>query len=269
MKFSMGCRQYQLPHVIEQGGGAPAVLTILYMEICARVGIPMKAALLEEGRYAVLWPEHEPLCIAGEEVVIDVYSEGALFLLSEVHPLLKLWHLHEACIPPLTVKSEFCSNAICLIILWRFHQILLFSSAQALNNFVLQVRQLFDLGPQPLKAASNRELLGALLSGLRDLHWCKAIGCRTERALTIPLSLDSVMHGNIPKRQGYQIERAIAAAQRCCLIMPNDRLVCIPAIGCKEMVALSLDSFLCLLTRSFLWGVSAGCQTTQLTMHKL
>lgn len=78
------CRQYQLPHVIEQGGGAPAVLTILYLEICARIGLSMKATLLEEGRYAVLWPEHEPLQIAGEEVVIDVFSEGALFLLSEV-----------------------------------------------------------------------------------------------------------------------------------------------------------------------------------------
>lgn len=78
------CRQYQLPHVIEQGGGAPAVLTILYLEICARIGLSMKATLLEEGRYTVLWPEHEPLQIAGEEVVIDVFSEGALFLLSEV-----------------------------------------------------------------------------------------------------------------------------------------------------------------------------------------
>lgn len=85
------------------------------------------------------------------------------------------------------------------------------------------MRQLFDLGPEPLAAASNREMLCALLTGLRDLHWCKAIGCRTERALTIPLSLDIVMHGSVPKRQGYQIERAIAAAQRCCLVLPDDR----------------------------------------------
>lgn len=81
---ALACRQYQLPHVIEQGGGAPAVLTILYLEVCARIGLPMKAALLEEGRYAVLWPEPDHLRIAGEEVVIDVFSEGALFLLSEV-----------------------------------------------------------------------------------------------------------------------------------------------------------------------------------------
>ncbi len=80
-------RQYQLPHVIEQGGGAPAVLTILYLEVCARLGLPMRATLLEEGRYAVLWPEHEALRIAGEEVVVDVFSEGALFLLNEVHQI--------------------------------------------------------------------------------------------------------------------------------------------------------------------------------------
>ena len=69
---------------MEHGGGAPAVLTILYTEVCSRLGLPLEATILEKGHYAVLWPKEGPLLLAGQEVVIDVYSEGALFLVSEV-----------------------------------------------------------------------------------------------------------------------------------------------------------------------------------------
>ena len=128
------------------------------------------------------------------------------------------------------------------------------ASRRACEKFSLQVRQLFDLGPQPLQAASNRELLGALLTGLRDLHWCKAIGCRTERALTIPLSLDVVMHGNVPKRRGYQIERAIAAAQRCCLVLPNARSIHTLPFWCMEIILQQRGSLFRLLTEvDYLW----------------
>lgn len=77
-------RSYQLPHVMERGGGSPIALSILYLEVCCRVGLPMHAKILEGGRYAVLWPKDAPLWMAGEEVVIDVFSAGSLFLLSEV-----------------------------------------------------------------------------------------------------------------------------------------------------------------------------------------
>lgn len=70
--------------MLEQGGGAPAVLTILYLEVCSRIGLPLQATILEQGHYAVLWPKNKPLLLAGQEVVIDVYSEGALFLMAEV-----------------------------------------------------------------------------------------------------------------------------------------------------------------------------------------
>lgn len=45
----------------------------------------MRVTILEQGRYAVLWLKEGCLMLAGEEVVIDVNSEGALFLLSEVN----------------------------------------------------------------------------------------------------------------------------------------------------------------------------------------
>ena len=69
------------------------MLTILYMEVCARIGLPLRAAVLEEGRYTVLWPKCQPLSLAGQEVVIDVYSQGSLFLLSEVSPFKLTWTL--------------------------------------------------------------------------------------------------------------------------------------------------------------------------------
>jgi len=67
-------RSYQLPHVMERGGGSPLALTILYLEVCSRVGLPMHASILEEGRYSVLWPKEVPLLLAGEEVDIMVIN---------------------------------------------------------------------------------------------------------------------------------------------------------------------------------------------------
>lgn len=69
---------------MERGGGSPIALSILYLEVCSRVGLPMHAKILEGGRYAVLWPKDAPLQVAGKDVVIDVFSAGSLFLLDEV-----------------------------------------------------------------------------------------------------------------------------------------------------------------------------------------
>lgn len=106
-------------------------------------------------------------------------------------------------------------------LLWRMYFPL--QRVQVPDKVLGQVRQLFDLEPGPLPVASKRELLSALLSGLRDLHWCKAVGCRTERALTTPLSLKTAISGAVSSRRGYQIERAIAAAERCSWVLPADR----------------------------------------------
>ena len=68
--------------------GSPAALAILFIEVCRRLGLAMSCALLDDMRYGILWPTDAPLLIAGEEVVVDVYSGGALYLLKEVSPRL-------------------------------------------------------------------------------------------------------------------------------------------------------------------------------------
>ena len=41
------CRQALLNYVLEQGTGCPAALAILYAETCARLGVPMHVAALD------------------------------------------------------------------------------------------------------------------------------------------------------------------------------------------------------------------------------
>ena len=68
---------------MERGDGSSAVLTILYLEICGRIGLPMEPILCE-GNYGLLRHRDSALRLGGEEVVVDCYSHGALFLLREV-----------------------------------------------------------------------------------------------------------------------------------------------------------------------------------------
>lgn len=89
---------------------------------------------------------------------------------------------------------------------------------------VRQVQQLFGLGPGPLPAATPRELLAALLGGLRDVHWAKAVGCQPEPGLLTPISVETAMSGEVPTLKGFQIQRAVAAAERTHFLHPSDRL---------------------------------------------
>jgi len=85
-----------------------------------------------------------------------------------------------------------------------------------------QVRLLFEIeGKEPLEPASNREILCALLCGIRDAHWCKAVGCAISTSLMTPISTATVLSGDVPVGWNYQIERAAAAAERSCLVAPD------------------------------------------------
>ena len=79
-------RDAQLHRVLEQGTGCPAALAILYMEVCARLGLPLSARILEHGRYLVLWPMQQAYAVDGQQVVIDAYSQGVPVLADEVWP---------------------------------------------------------------------------------------------------------------------------------------------------------------------------------------
>lgn len=87
-----------LPHVLETGRGSAAALSIIYIEICTRMGLQISAAVLEEGRHCVVWPTHKPLQLAsGEDVVVDVYSGGALYRLKEVRCFSSSLFLRMSC----------------------------------------------------------------------------------------------------------------------------------------------------------------------------
>ena len=49
------------------GSGNAVALAILYMEVCARMGLAMAARLLDGGRYVVLWPTDAPLRTCGQQ----------------------------------------------------------------------------------------------------------------------------------------------------------------------------------------------------------
>ena len=59
------------------------------LQVCARAGLPLQAAVLEGGRYLVLWPADSAvrLAVAGERFVIDPYAGGELYSMEEVRRL--------------------------------------------------------------------------------------------------------------------------------------------------------------------------------------
>lgn len=77
-------RDAQLHRVLESGSGCPAALAILYMEVCARLGLPLGARVLDQGRYLVLWPIQADYSVNGQPCVIDAYSQGIPVLADEV-----------------------------------------------------------------------------------------------------------------------------------------------------------------------------------------
>eukprot|EP00198_Chlamydomonas_reinhardtii_P000982 XP_001690317.1 predicted protein [Chlamydomonas reinhardtii] len=75
---------HQLAAVLEGGVGASAALSILYLEVCERLGFPLAARPLEDGRYFVVWPLEAPLTADGQRFLVDPYGRGGLLLLQEV-----------------------------------------------------------------------------------------------------------------------------------------------------------------------------------------
>eukprot|EP00798_Chlamydomonas_sp_ICE-L_P006891 gene6891-30867_t len=77
------CNRYGNPRdshfssVLETGVGCSASLSLLYLEICKRLGIPMSAQALEDGNHTALCDE------SGLPLVVDPYGCGDLLPLSE------------------------------------------------------------------------------------------------------------------------------------------------------------------------------------------
>ncbi|GIL57243.1 hypothetical protein Vafri_12501 [Volvox africanus] len=88
---------HQLAAVMERGVGASAALSILYLEVCERLGFPLAARPLEDGRYFVLWPLDAPLTADGQRFLVDPYGRGGLLLLEEV---CEIFGVDEAALRP-------------------------------------------------------------------------------------------------------------------------------------------------------------------------
>jgi len=111
----------------------------------------------------------------------------------------------------------------------RCQDLLLFRSKEC--RVASQVAELFDLGlpsssGSALTPVSKRELLAALLAALRDSHWCKAVDCQSEPGLMIPISLDVAASGSVQPMHGFDIARALAAAERRLFLLPDSRYIC-------------------------------------------
>lgn len=104
-----------------------------------------------------------------------------------------------------------------------------------------EVRELFELGdnsPSAFQPATPRQLVAALLAGLRDAHWAAASGSRPEPALLRPLTPSTALQlgpgrtynrakrGADPSPQRrlapFALSRALAAAERRCAVLPDD-----------------------------------------------
>lgn len=101
------------------------------------------------------------------------------------------------------------------------------SALTSLQCACMQVCQLFELGADSeaghlFHPATAHEILAALLGVLRDAHWCQAVGCRPEPALMTPISLATACRGDMGMLDlGYHLQRAIAAAERQALLLPE------------------------------------------------
>jgi hypothetical protein len=59
---------------------------------------------------------------------------------------------------------------------------------------------------------------------LRDCHWAKAAGCSPTPAFLTPLDVETALSGRVQVQQGgYSITRALAAAEKRLLLLPDDR----------------------------------------------
>ena len=74
-----------------------------------------------------------------------------------------------------------------------------------------------------LQPASNREILAAMLAALRDSHWCKALECSPQPGLMTPINLEVAASGAVQPLQGFDIARALAAAERRLFLLPHSR----------------------------------------------
>ena len=64
-----------------------------------------------------------------------------------------------------------------------------------------------------------------MLAAVRDSYWCKAVGCHPEPALMTPISVQVAASGKVQPMDGFDIKRALAAAEARVVLLPGARCV--------------------------------------------
>ena len=75
--------------MLERGTGCSAALSILYLEVCARLGYQLQARVLDDRRYVVLAPPQQAghgasVSEQTQGFVVDAYGGGDLLRVEEV-----------------------------------------------------------------------------------------------------------------------------------------------------------------------------------------
>lgn len=67
-----------------------------------------------------------------------------------------------------------------------------------------------------------------MLAAVRDSYWCKAVGCHPEPALMTPIDVQAAASGKVQPLEGFDIGRALAAADKRLVLLPEARYISHP-----------------------------------------
>ncbi|KAI7837303.1 hypothetical protein COHA_008867 [Chlorella ohadii] len=194
----------RLSNVLENGNGSPGSLAVLYLELAARLSLPLEPVALEGGRYYVLQPADDSVVLsaAGERFVIDPYSEGMLLSETEVKELFE-------------VEGELrpCSNEVMLA---------------GMLGVLRDSHWCAAVGcpPEPIWAVPIA--VEVALGEYRDVEVETSSGEDTEGEyfrvrFTEPDNVGQESRGQQWwPAQGYNLRRALAAAHKRSLLLPSD-----------------------------------------------
>lgn len=191
-----------ISYLLETGTGSPAALAVLYIEIAARLGMPLGPCLLEEGRYVLLKATGDVLLRSPllhtnqddkggefEDFLIDPYAGGAIYSVSECRDLFR--------------KEDIQTS----------------SNRQLLAALLLALQEAYwagAVGCPPEPAFMIPISLDVALNTYDDVD--------ISISMTDDDGNDSSRITSLwrPKR-GFHLQRALAACTKRCALLPNDR----------------------------------------------
>jgi hypothetical protein len=90
---------------------------------------------------------------------------------------------------------------------------------------VIEMCELDGISSDFKTPASDHEILAALLGALQDAHWARAVDCRPEPGLMVPIDPRTASSGRVcpSDLDAFETSRALAAAERRTVLLPRCR----------------------------------------------